>query len=261
MRCAGLEGESPISQTSIKVICSQFLLNMLCLVPMSLDKINQAIITCQQCPRLLDWQKHIDAHKKASYKNEAYWSKPVPSFGDPHAQLLILGLAPGAHGANRTGRLITGDRSGDWLFRSMHKAGLCNQASSIDKNDGLQLINTWISNVVHCVPPNNKPNIKERDRCSTFLVKELQTLNHLNVVVCLGQYAYDTLLKTLKEHALAKITSPKQKFKHALQIEAAPYTIICSYHPSQQNTFTKKLTEPMLDSIFFEAAQKVRPYF
>ncbi|HMQ11555.1 MAG TPA: uracil-DNA glycosylase [Oligoflexia bacterium] len=228
---------------------------------MSLDKINQAIISCQQCPRLLDWQKHIDANKRASYKDELYWSRPVPSFGDPKAQILILGLAPGAHGANRTGRLITGDSSGDWLFRSMYKAGLCNQASSTHKDDGLQLTNTWISNVVHCAPPENKPKTDERDNCLPFLTQELQTLNHLKLIVCLGQYAYDSLLKTLKDNTLAHVPSPKQKFKHALWIDLNPYKILCSYHPSQQNTFTKKLTQTMLDDIFFEAAQKVRPYF
>ncbi|MCI5073291.1 uracil-DNA glycosylase [bacterium] len=219
----------------------------------ALDQINKAIINCQQCPRLLDWQKHIKSHKRAAYKNEAYWSKPVPSFGDPKAQILVLGLAPGAHGANRTGRLITGDSSGDWLFRSMHKAGLCNQASSRHKDDGLQLINTWISNVVHCAPPENKPKTNERDNCLHFLTQELQALNHLKLIVCLGQYAYDALLKTLKHHSLAKLPSPKLKYKHGLQLKAEPYTIVCSYHPSQQNTFTKKLTQAMLDDVFLSA--------
>lgn len=216
---------------------------------MSLDQLNQSLLACKKCPRLLQWQEHLQKHKKRCHQHETYWSKPVPSFGDPKAQLLIVGLAPGAHGANRTGRLITGDQSGLWLYRALHKAGLSNQALSEHLNDGLKLFNTWISNIVHCAPPDNKPTLEERNHCLTYFEKELALLPKLKVILCLGHYAYDNTLRSFKKKGL-QIPSPKPKFKHGLSVHVQNYVLICSYHPSQQNTFTKKLTQDMLDDVF-----------
>jgi len=185
--------------------------------------------------------------KRASYRDEEYWGRPVPGFGDPAARVLVLGLAPAAHGANRTGRMFTGDRSGDWLFRAMHRAGLANQPESLHREDGLELRGAWVASAVRCAPPDNKPLPSERDHCRPFLQRELSLLTQLRAVVCLGAFAHEA---ACAEFGLR----PRPKFGHLAE-SVAPngLTLLCSFHPSQQNTFTGRLTEPMLDAVFSRA--------
>lgn len=187
--------------------------------------------------------------KRASYRDEVYWGRPVPGFGDPSASVLVLGLAPAAHGANRTGRMFTGDRSGDWLFRAMHRAGLANQPESLHREDGLELRGAWVASAVRCAPPDNKPSPAERDNCRVFLQRELALLARLRVVVCLGAFAHEA---ACSEFGLR----PRPKFAHLAEAPAPNgLTLLCSFHPSQQNTFTGRLTEPMLDAVFARAAE------
>jgi len=214
----------------------------------TIDTLNQTIITCRKCPRLIEWCEEVARVKKAAYRNEEYWGKPVPGFGDPKARLLIVGLAPGAHGANRTGRMFTGDRSGDWLYRALHKAGFANQPGSTGRNDGLKLKDAYISAVVHCAPPGNKPLPEERDNCIGYLTQDLALLTKTKVIVCLGKFSWDGVLRVLNEKRSTV------NFSHGSETVVGTYTIIGSYHPSQQNTFTGRLTEPMIDAIF----QRVR---
>jgi len=191
--------------------------------------------------------------KRASYRDEEYWGRPVPGFGDPAARVLVLGLAPAAHGANRTGRMFTGDRSGDWLFRAMHRAGLANQSESLHREDGLELRGAWVASAVRCAPPDNKPLPAERDNCRPFLQRELSLLSQLRVVVCLGAFAHEA---ACTEFGLR----PRPKFGHLAE-SVAPngLTVLCSFHPSQQNTFTGRLTEPMLDAVFSRAVELATP--
>lgn len=187
--------------------------------------------------------------KRASYRDEVYWGRPVPGFGDPSASVLVLGLAPAAHGANRTGRMFTGDRSGDWLFRAMHRAGLANQPESLHREDGLELRGAWVASAVRCAPPDNKPSPAERDNCRVFLQRELALLARLRVVVCLGAFAHEA---ACSEFGLR----PRPKFAHLAEAPAPNgLTLLCSFHPSQQNTFTGRLTEPMLDAVFARAVE------
>ena len=211
-----------------------------------LQKLEREIISCTKCSRLNNWCTQVALEKKAAYRDEEYWGKPVAGFGDEKAQIVVVGLAPGAHGANRTGRVFTGDRSGDWLFRAMHRAGLANQPESVRRGDGLKLRNAWVTATVRCAPPLNKPTPDERKKCAPFLRRELEMLSRAKVIVCLGGIAYQAMCGDLG-------VSPRPKFGHGVQVAAGEYTLLCSYHPSQQNTFTKKLTEPMLDKIFADA--------
>ena len=208
-----------------------------------LQELAQEICSCDACPRLVEWRRETARLKRAAFANEDYWARGVPGFGDPEASVLFLGLAPAAHGANRTGRIFTGDRSGDWLFRALHRAGLANQATSIDRNDGLRLDGAWVTSAVKCAPPGNKPNPDERDRCRAFLVREMEALTHLRVVVCLGSFAYEAATS----HFAVR---PRPKFGHGVEVStSAEITLVCSFHPSQQNTFTGRLTEQMLDAV------------
>jgi len=209
---------------------------------------NQTIVHCRRCPRLIHWCEEVARVKKAAYRDQDYWGKPVPGFGDPNANVLIVGLAPGAHGANRTGRMFTGDRSGEWLYRALHKAGYASQPESTGRDDGLTLTGAYISAVVHCAPPGNKPLPEERDHCLGYLNRDLDLLKKVNVIVCLGKFAWDGVLRLLKERGLTM--EVPVDFKHGSEAITGPYHVIGSYHPSQQNTFTGKLTEPMLDAIF-----------
>jgi uracil-DNA glycosylase family 4 len=206
---------------------------------------------CRRCPRLVEWRERVAVEKRAAYRDDTYWGRPVAGFGDPDARIVVLGLAPAAHGANRTGRVFTGDRSGDWLFRSMHRAGLANQARSVSIDDGLELRNAWVSAAVRCAPPLNKPLVEERDACASFLTREFELLTRMQVVVCLGGFGYDA---AARHFGLRR----RPKFGHAVEVPVADHpglTLLCSYHPSQQNTFTKRLTEPMLDAVFTRAVQ------
>ena len=212
----------------------------------SLDVVGREIVGCRVCPRLVEWRERVAAEKRAAFASDTYWGRPVPGFGDPAAQIVVVGLAPAAHGANRTGRVFTGDRSGDWLFRALHRAGLANRAQSVSVDDGLQLSGVWISAAVRCAPPDNKPTLTERDACAPFLVRELDLLEP-RVVVCLGGFAFAALCR----HYAVR---PRPRFGHrvAVEVPGGP-TLLCSYHPSQQNTFTGKLTEPMLDDVMRDA--------
>ena len=212
-----------------------------------LTQLEREIVTCRLCPRLVEWRELVAVEKRASYRDETYWGRPIPGFGDPEARIVVLGLAPAAHGANRTGRVFTGDRSGDWLFRSMHSAGLANQAESVALDDGLALTDAWVSAAVRCAPPLNKPLTEERDACAPFLAREFDLLTKMSVVVCLGGFGYQAACRHFG-------VRPRPKFGHGVEVrvDGGP-TLICSYHPSQQNTFTKRLTEPMLDGVFHRA--------
>lgn len=190
--------------------------------------------------------------KRAAYRDQEYWGRGVPGFGDARAHTLVLGLAPAAHGANRTGRVFTGDRSGDWLFRSMFKAGLANQESSVHARDGLRLSGAWVTAAVKCAPPDNKPTNSERDSCRPFLHREIEALPNLVTVVCLGGFAYDLACSEFG-------VRPRPKFGHGVEVGTPDgLTLLCSYHPSQQNTFTGRLTESMLDRVFARAAELAR---
>ena len=206
---------------------------------------------CRTCPRLTSWCATVAVEKRAAYRDETYWGKPIPGFGDSNAQIVVVGLAPGAHGANRTGRIFTGDRSGEWLFRAMFRAGLTNQPESLHRGDGLKLRNAWVTAAVKCAPPANKPTPREQANCATYLETEFELLTNSRVIVCLGAFAYQAVCQQLK-------IKPRPKFGHGVQVLAGGYTVLCSYHPSQQNTFTGKLTEPMLDKIFVDASELVR---
>ena len=198
---------------------------------------------CRACDRLVAWREHVAIEKRASFHAETYWGRPVSGFGDANARLLVLGLAPAAHGGNRTGRVFTGDRSGEWLFRALHRAGYANQPNSIDRTDGLALTDCYVTAAVRCAPPANKPTPAERDACQPFLEQELACLRRLRVVVALGQFAYDAAARVLP-------LDTKPKFGHLARTTAGNLHIVCSYHPSLQNTFTGKLTQPMFDEVF-----------
>ena len=208
----------------------------------SLEELNIHIIACQKCSRLVTYLKQTGEKKVKRFKNDTYWAKPVPSFGDPSAKILILGLAPGAHGANRTGRIFSGDKSGQWLYKALFDAGLSNQAYSSSVNDGLKLRNVWISNVIHCVPPQNKPLKEEISACHEFLETEIKLIKNLTTILCLGKIAFDECKKLYKLKGA--------KFAHGTSFKVDNLSILCSYHPSQQNTQTGRLTWEMWADIF-----------
>jgi uracil-DNA glycosylase family 4 len=217
----------------------------------ALEAITAEVIECRRCPRLVAWREEVAANPRSSFRGETYWGRPISGFGDPDARVVVAGLAPAAHGGNRTGRAFTGDRSGDWLFRSMHKAGFANQPHSVSADDGLRLTGAWITAAVRCAPPANKPTITERDTCAGYLLRELAVLDPA-VIVVLGSFAYEAIWRTLRDLSI-DLPSPRPKFGHGVEVATASPLILCSFHPSQQNTFTGKLTEAMLDGIFSRA--------
>jgi len=223
---------------------------------MSLKVIEEQVVGCRLCPRLVEWREQVGRDKRKSYREWDYWARPVPGFGDPAARLLILGLAPAAHGANRTGRVFTGDRSGDWLFAALHRAGFASQPTSTHMDDGLALTDVWVTASVKCAPPDNKPLPPERDACFPFAVAELAALPELRAMVCLGKFAWDNALRLLRQAGYA-VPAPAPVFGHCAQARIGGLTLIGSYHPSQQNTFTGRLTEPMLDAVFAAARQAI----
>lgn len=219
--------------------------------------LNDAICDCTACPRLVDYRQVIAREKRKQYRDWTYWGRPVPGFGDPEARLYVLGLAPAAHGGNRTGRVFTGDRSGDWLYEALHRYGFSNQASSIHRDDGLALTDCYIGATVRCAPPDNKPLPDEFERCSRFVEEEVRLLKNHCVVIALGKIAFDHYLKTCKRHGHV-MPSPALKFGHGVEYRL-PWgvTLLGSYHPSQQNTFTGKLTRPMFHAVFRKAKQSI----
>jgi uracil-DNA glycosylase len=218
---------------------------------------NARIITCRACPRLVAWCEQVAHDKRAAYRDEEYWGKPVPGFGDANARLLVCGLAPAAHGGNRTGRVFTGDRSGDWLFGALHRAGFANQPTSTHRGDGLRLKDCYISACVRCAPPNNRPTPEERDACLPYLIQDLRLLSRLRVIVCLGAFAWDGTLRALRESGVP--STPRPRFTHEAEAHLGAYVLLGSYHPSQQNTFTGRLTQPMFDRIFRRARDLLSP--
>lgn len=213
----------------------------------SLELLAADVVACRRCPRLVAWREQVATEKRAMFRDEEYWGRPLPGFGDPAARLLVVGLAPAAHGANRTGRIFTGDRSGDWLYRALYRAGFANQPTSVRRGDGLALTDAYITSPVRCAPPANKPTTEERDACAPFLDRELALLTEVRVVVALGGFAANLI-------AARAGVSPRPKFGHGAEWELGDgRTLICCYHPSQQNTFTGRLTEPMMDAVFSRA--------
>lgn len=213
----------------------------------ALKLLQDDVESCTQCPRLVDWTRKVAVDKRASYIDEEYWGRPVSGFGDPNARIGIVGLAPAAHGANRTGRMFTGDRSGDWLFRALHRAGLANQAEAVSADDGLELHDAWVTSAVKCAPPDNKPTAVEQNACRSFLTRELAALENLRVIVALGGIGATAIVRHFD-------IRPRPKFGHGAEVPINDdLTLLCSYHVSQQNTFTGRLTEQMLDDIFTRA--------
>jgi uracil-DNA glycosylase family 4 len=213
----------------------------------ALEAITTEVVGCRRCPRLVAWREEVAAVKRAAFADQEYWGRPVPGFGDPDAALLVVGLAPAAHGGNRTGRVFTGDRSGDWVFGALHRAGYANQPTSVHAGDGLVLSGAYVAAVVRCAPPDNKPTPAERDACLSYLSRELAALSSVRVVVALGQFAYQAVAGLLG-------IRPRPRFGHGVEVEVGDgRVLIGSYHPSQQNTFTGKLTAAMFDAVFDRA--------
>ena len=221
----------------------------------ALAQLTAEIVDCRRCPRLVEWRERVAREKVLRFRDETYWGRPVPGFGDPEARILLVGLAPAAHGGNRTGRVFTGDASGDFLWPVLHAVGLANRAESRSIDDGLALTGAYLAAAVRCAPPDNKPTIDERDTCAPYLVRELGLLTQVRVLVALGSYAWDAALRTVA--ALGHGTpAPKPRFGHGAEVTVGPYRLIGTYHPSQQNTFTGKLTQPMLETVLRRAVEE-----
>jgi uracil-DNA glycosylase family 4 len=224
----------------------------------TIEQLHETVVACARCPRLVRWRKASARNPPRRYQGQNYWAKPLAGFGDPKARVLIIGLAPAAHGGNRTGRMFTGDRSGDWLYGALYAAGFANQANSDHRDDGLKLSDCYITAAVHCAPPGNKPALSEFRRCRPYLVQELKLFRQVEVVIVLGKIAFDSFLAAYQESGGA-VPKPRPKFGHGATVELPDGPrLICSYHPSQQNTFTGKLTQPMFQSIFDQAKEVLR---
>ena len=221
-----------------------------------LKVVRTEVAGCRRCPRLVEWRERVGREKRRAYRDCEYWARPVPGFGDPEARLMVFGLAPAAHGANRTGRMFTGDRSGDWLFGAMHRAGFASQASSEHVGDGLTLSDAYVTSGVKCAPPGNLPTPEERDACAPWVRRELAALPRLRAIVALGGFGWGQLLRILREDG-HPVPTPQPKFGHGAEVRIGPYILIGSYHPSQQNTFTGRLTPEMLDDVFAAARRAI----
>jgi uracil-DNA glycosylase family 4 len=217
-----------------------------------LEALEREIVSCRRCPRLVAWREEAARVKRAAYASEEYWGRPLPGFGDPAARVLVLGLAPAAHGGNRTGRIFTGDRSGDWLFAALWRAGLANQPRSVARDDGLKLCGCYVTAAVRCAPPANRPLPSERDNCLPYLVRELRLLSEVRAIVCLGSFAWDAALRALVALGAA-LPRPRPRFGHGASVQIDRWTLLGCYHPSQQNTFTGRLTEGMMEAVFEQA--------
>jgi uracil-DNA glycosylase family 4 len=218
----------------------------------SWEKLYGEVVNCRRCPRLVDWREKVAREKRAAFRDWTYWGRPLPGFGDRRAKVMVVGLAPAAHGGNRTGRIFTGDRSGEWLFRALYRAGYASQPESMSRDDGLRLNRAYVSAAVRCAPPDNKPTPQERDNCSPYLQRELSLLDEVRVIVPLGQFAWNAL-------GLALGARHRPRFGHGVEWQLPDgRAVLCSYHPSQRNTFTSLLTEEMFDGIFRRAQELSR---
>jgi uracil-DNA glycosylase len=223
-------------------------------MPDSLTDLAKEVTACTRCPRLVEWRERTAAEPPRRYRGEPYWGRPLPGFGDPQARVAVVGLAPAAHGGNRTGRIFTGDRSGDWLFAAMHRAGLANQPTSVSLDDGLRLHGAYVTAVNRCPPPQNRPTTEERDNCLPYLVRELRLLRSARVIVALGSFAWTGSLLALSELG-TELPRPRPRFGHGAEAEIGGWRLLGCFHPSQQNTFTGRLTEPMIDAVLSRAVQ------
>ena len=225
----------------------------------ALAALTAEIVACRRCPRLVEWRERVAREKVARFRDEVYWGRPVPGFGDPDARILVLGLAPAAHGGNRTGRVFTGDASGDFLWPALHRAGLADRAVSRRADDGLTLTDVYIAAAVRCAPPANKPTILERDTCAPFLVREMALLTSVRVVLALGAFGWDAGLRALAALRHRPAGGAKPRFGHGAEARLGPYVLLGSYHPSQQNTFTGRLTPAMLEAVVVRAGKLAAP--
>jgi uracil-DNA glycosylase len=220
-----------------------------------LRALEQAVVRCRSCPRLVAWREQVARERRASFASERYWGRPVPGFGDPRARVLLLGLAPAAHGANRTGRMFTGDRSGDFLYAALWRMGFASQPDSRSREDGLRLDGAWITAAVRCAPPANRPSPLERDQCLPWSLAELRLLDAVRVIICLGAFAWDAALRLTSASGEGDGQRPRPRFAHAAELALGRYTLLGCYHPSQQNTFTGRLTEEMIDAVLGRARE------
>jgi len=229
--------------------------------PKTIGGLDRAVTSCRRCPRLVAWREQVARERRAAFADERYWGRPIPGFGDEHARILLMGLAPAAHGANRTGRMFTGDRSGDFLYAALWRAGLATQPEAVRRGDGLELRGVRITAAVRCAPPANKPTPAERDECMPWTVRELELLPTPAVVVCLGAFAWDAALRLRRALAGAGAPAerPRPRFGHGAEAPGEPWPLLGCFHPSQQNTFTGKLTPEMLDGVLARAVEIAEP--
>jgi uracil-DNA glycosylase len=221
----------------------------------ALAALTDEIVACRRCVRLVEWRERVAREKVARFRDETYWGRPVPGFGDPDARILLVGLAPAAHGGNRTGRVFTGDASGDFLWAALHRAGLADRPSSRRADDGLTLSDVYIAAALRCAPPANKPTPEERDNCAPYLARELHLLEGVGVLVALGAYGWDAALRAMASNGARPTSAGKPRFGHGAEVAVGPYLLLGTYHPSQQNTFTGKLTPAMFDAVVSRAKE------